>query len=689
MACQFGGTRWGFQPAGAMLLLTVSFAVAVNVPGAAHAQRSHFNYVVGRGIADITGPALGIQMWGYARPGQLTEGIHLRQWARAFIIAQPGGPAVALVSADLGSVTHELQRAVVERLAERYGDRYTRSNIVISATHTHSGPGGYWHYGAGSPLGGPFYGDYFEAIVAGITSAVVAAHEDLQPGEILINRGVVENAGAQRSLPAYLNNPADERARYQGETDREMTLLKLVDATGAIGTINWFAVHPTAMTYNNRLISGDHKGYASYLFERMKGAGPARPGDFVAAFAQTNAGDVTANLNLDNTGPGENEFETTRIIAQRQLDKALELFDTATERLEGPIDHRHTYVDFSRLTVRGEFTGAGPQTTCPSAYGYSFAAGSTEDGGGHPLFREGMTERVESIDALARQVFPIPPPSDALRACHRPKAILFAPGAVEPHPLQPQIQPLGLVRIGQLALVVGPAEFTTMAGRRIRETVADVLGDSARYVVIAGYANGYAGYVTTKEEYDTQQYEGGHTLYGPWTHAGYGQEFARLAQALAAGRTVDSGPTPRDVRGEIPSTALGTEPDTVPPGHQFGDVIQQPEGPYRSGETARAVFWTGNPRNGYTTGNNYLAVQRREGARWSNVASDANWETKCRWTKSPDEAHGGALQVIITWDIPPEAKPGTYRIVHYGTYKPKNQGEPRRFEAASEAFSVQ
>ena len=31
---------------------------------------------------------------------------------------------------------------------------------------------------------------------------------------------------------------------------------------------------------------------------------------FIAAFAQSNCGDVTPNLNLNNTGPGENEFET-------------------------------------------------------------------------------------------------------------------------------------------------------------------------------------------------------------------------------------------------------------------------------------------------------------------------------------------------------------------------------------------
>ena len=67
-------------------------------------------------------------------------------------------------------------------------------------------------------------------------------------------------------------------------------------------------------------------------------------------------------------------------------------------------------------------------------------------------------------------------------------------------------------------------------------------------VVIAGYANDYAGYVTTHEEYESQQYEGGHTLFGPWTEAGYRQEFVRLAHALKTGKPIESSAMPEDMR---------------------------------------------------------------------------------------------------------------------------------------------
>lgn len=48
-----------------------------------------------------------------------------------------------------------------------------------------------------------------------------------------------------------------------------MQILKFVKQDGQpIGIFTWFAVHCTSMNNSNRLVSGDNKGYASYLFEK-------------------------------------------------------------------------------------------------------------------------------------------------------------------------------------------------------------------------------------------------------------------------------------------------------------------------------------------------------------------------------------------------------------------------------------
>lgn len=56
-------------------------------------------------------------------------------------------------------------------------------------------------------------------------------------------------------------------------------------------------------------------------------------------------------------------------------------------------------------------------------------------------------------------------------------------------------------------------EFTTMAGRRLREAVKETLISSGNgefddeNVVIAGLTNAYSQYISTFEEYEQQRYE--------------------------------------------------------------------------------------------------------------------------------------------------------------------------------------
>ncbi len=61
-------------------------------------------------------------------------------------------------------------------------------------------------------------------------------------------------------------NPEEERAKYQYDVDKIMTLLRFQGSDGDIGMFNWFPVHGTAMNNTNQLISGDNKGYL-ILFE--------------------------------------------------------------------------------------------------------------------------------------------------------------------------------------------------------------------------------------------------------------------------------------------------------------------------------------------------------------------------------------------------------------------------------------
>lgn len=92
-----------------------------------------------------------------------------------------------------------------------------------------------------------------------------------------------------------------------------------------------------------------------------------------------------------------------------------------------------------------------------------------------------------------------------------------------------------LVRIGELALAALPFEPTVTSGRRMAAALASRLPGVAR-VVVNGYANGYAGYAVTPEEYDEQGYEGASTLYGRLTVPALCTKLVQLVSTLRTDR---------------------------------------------------------------------------------------------------------------------------------------------------------
>lgn len=646
------------------------------------ANAAQAGYSVGRAKADITGEAAEVGMMGYANFEQKTAGIHMRQWARAFVIRdESSGRRVAFVNADLGMVFQGVHQAVLARLQARWGEHYHRENLVISATHTHAGPGGFSHYALYNLTTWGFNRATFDAAVDGIVEAIAAADADLKPGEILFNHGELHDASANRSLLAYDRNPAAEKSRWRTAIDPTMLVLRFRQNGRDVGMINWFATHGVSMHATNGLISGDNKGYAAQYVEKQVFARLGEPG-FVAAFAQGNAGDMTPNLFLNGNGPTYDEAENTRQIGERQALKALSLFQTASVALKGGIDYRQQYVDMSRVMVRPEFADGRPHVTCTAALGRAFAAG-TEDGRGPGGFEEGNLSNNPFLARLGGVIFDTPP---ALADCQAPKPVLIPTGLQKPYPWTPEVLPLSILRIGDFALVAAPGEFTVMSGRRIRETVAGALGLALERVAFAGYSNAYAGYVTTPEEYDAQHYEGGSTHFGRWTLPAYRQQFFDLAMALRDGRSVAAGPTPRNLANDQTSLQTGVVLDNTPIGKSFGQVERDTTAAYRRGDLASVWFWTGHPKNNLRRGGSFLAVERWDGIAWRQVANDDDWSTVYRWVRI--DPVWGTSQARIDWRIPQDATPGQYRIVHYGDYKNGWNGRIYGFSGSSRVFQV-
>lgn len=632
--------------------------------GTAKPQLKDFNFEAGMSKADITGPSIGIMFWGYAQEGQKGEGIHLRQFARALVLKdKKSGKILAYVTAELGGVPHEVQRDVVARLQKEVDPNFNLANVLLNASHTHSAPAGFFHYIKNSIYTTKFFPEYYNVIVNGIVQSVKEAYSKKEPAQLLIGTTNVEGAGVNRSVTAYEANPKEERNKYGSNTDTTMIQLVVNTRRGAIGLVNWYGVHTTSMTFDNHLVSTDNKGYAAYLSESE--ASKKGQKDFVAIYAQANEGDVTPNLNLNNTGPGKDMFESTKIIGERQYLASNQILNSDKLRaLPSGLQFTQSFIDMPNSIVRKEFSETGKdERTCLSAYGYALAAGSTEEGGGHWLFHEGMTvnDRKFYIDWLAARL--LQAPTDELRECQKPKAILFPMGETKPDPSLSQILPLGIAIIGDFALIVSPNEVTTMSSRRMKSTIKKVLGDKIQEIALSGLTNDFAGYITTKEEYSTQQYEGGHTLHGPFSLDLFRQEYDRLAKDLLQNQTSKQGIAPKDLSASVEHSEV---PRTSKINSFEPKVKTENENKVKIGDLVHCEVSTVNPNVSYPKQKSYFDVEKKEGDNWITVYTDSDWSTKFYYKKSFLPLFEDKMDLV--WQTEKTDLPGVYRLKHSSFY---------------------
>ena len=618
------------------------------------------DFLVGAGIYDITGPAAELGMMGFSDHEQKTTGIHTRLYSRAFIIGD-SDKRVVYVSAELLFITPPLSLGVLEKLQQTYGELYTKDNVMLTATHTHSGPGGYCGYALYDFAIGGFDNQNYNAIVNGIYQSIVRAHNSLAPGRIKINQGDLDGVSMNRSEDAYNEN--DDYDDYEDNIDKKMLLLRLEDMySNEIGMINWFAVHPTNIGNKNKLISSDNKGYASFYFEKSKKTDYLAENTFVGAFAQSNAGDVSPNL--WGHPDGEHDYERMQNIGNKLLDKANKLYDNAITCLSGSLDYRHTYLDFS---MNGPICKEG--RACVAAIGASVIGGAKADGIGKPGIEKCIVFGKKLFNTFIITVFP----KD--EACHKEKVIALHTGRMLPHPWTPDILPAQIIKIGNLALVGLPVEATTMAGRRIRNAVQAILSEiGVDNVVFAGYANSHCGYLTTAQEYAVQNYEGAHTLFGPNSETVFREEAVKLAQSMRDGTDISSAKLP-DIRGKtilslipfIPGISMpGVIMDAKPPFEQFGSLRTNTKEAYNKGETVSVAFWGGHPKNNLRTQNTFLEIQKKVGDAWQTIARDNDPKTRYIWSRIRLTAFS---TITIKWDIPQDAEAGEYRIIHHGNWK--------------------
>lgn len=524
-----------------------------------------------------------IGMMGYGQPHNQVLEAHSDLYVRSLVLRNAAGQRLIFSNAEICFVTQAIQQEVLRRLQQIWPE-LQEAELLLSAQHTHSGPGGYSHYAFYNMTIPGFQPAVFEAIVKSFVSSIVAAEAALAPAELAFATAPFE-AGMEvafnRSLPAYNQNPENTPLRSDQThlaVDRTMYLLRISSPEGRLrGLVNWFGVHATSLSAHNTGLSSDNKGYAAqWLENHLQQQGQQA----VCIFAQGAAGDVSPNFHGSGKrwprGKFSDDHESMRYNGRLQAEQALKILNAAAfETLDETLDSRLHYADLSHLPCAPRFVGGRHDCrSAPAAQGPAFLGGTPVDGPGISAPLQGLVAgfsrwqrqrylrqlqkndparwaqeredqqmqapKVLAVESGRRRFLglsqpdklPVPAAADpVLGELKR----LSEKGAMREHSWTPQVLPLQIVRIGALALIAFPGEATTTAARRLCQSVqADLEAAGVRRSVFCGYSNAYFGYASTPEEYLLQRYEGGHTVFGRWTLPAFQTAYAEVAAALQA-----------------------------------------------------------------------------------------------------------------------------------------------------------
>lgn len=618
-------------------------------------------FLVGAGVSDITGEIAEVGFIGYGSETQRGSGLHTRQYARAFVVIDPAtGRRNLLVVLDALSAWGSIREAVVQQVQAEFGPDFTESNIMITANHTHATPGGVTKDALYNVTTLGFHTPTFRAQVDGSLRAIRQALADLAPGNVTVSTSRVTGVGVNRSAIAQQHDPTELTQEMVNRVDPTNTTFRFEHNGKTRAILNWFALHATSLTNQNTLVSSDNKGYAEYLLEKVDHGVDLNAGSesasFIAAFANSNAGDVSPNTFLQpGMGPTSDPFENLKIQGAKQADAVRQQLSRPGSPVGKGLDSRITYTDFSHLKVGARWTGTGiAGSTCNASLGAPFAAGSVEDGPGPVGFKEGVNSNKlwSDFNWLAYRL------SASLEACQYPKANLLA--------VDRQIQqklPVQIMRFGDYYLLGMPGELTGAVGVQYRKDIAELFGVDQSHVIVQGYSNAYSHYVTTPQEYVTQQYEGGATVFGINTMGAYRQVLNTVGTSLKSGTPLPLGEKPT-MRTPMESLAGKVLYDLPGLGNYYGKVLSQPKNTARGGKVS-ALFVGAHPNNNLKLNSSYLRVQRLQDGRWVNVSGDNDPSTKFIWKRYL----AAQSRVTIEWQVPADAVPGTYRLVYFGDSK--------------------
>ncbi|OGF51387.1 MAG: hypothetical protein A2044_03195 [Candidatus Firestonebacteria bacterium GWA2_43_8] len=256
-------------------------------------------------------PSKGIEMAGYGMYlNRRVKGVHDDLYAKALLL-DDGKNKVMLISCDIigfdGEFVAECRKLICKKIDIESG------NIMISATHTHSGPATGRSRGWG--VRDEKYMKYFRDQVV---KTAVKAEKNMKPAKLGMGKGKAD-IGYNRTGKVTVTHDEEHKvddSHYSTaqakDYDKTLLVIKITDLKNKeIALLYNYGVHAVLMGEDNYLVSADWPGYtAAKIEKKTKGFG---------MFLQGFCGDVDVKFNCTSS------FEKARIFGEQVADEVLKV----------------------------------------------------------------------------------------------------------------------------------------------------------------------------------------------------------------------------------------------------------------------------------------------------------------------------------------------------------------------------
>lgn len=204
---------------------------------------------------DIT-PVMDVFMDGYGARNGLSKGVHDSIYANSLLL-KDNGSSFLILSMDILSIKREKADEIKQKIAAKYG--LSGQNILIHATHVHSGPA------LAAKLSRGCIEEYVKFFDEQVMKSVDMCFKDTKTGTLYYGEGETyigmsrrQRAGGEVRLAPAPDVPVD----------RKLSVVVIKDKNEKIAAVIFnCACHPATMGGDNYLISAEFPGVARKVIE--------------------------------------------------------------------------------------------------------------------------------------------------------------------------------------------------------------------------------------------------------------------------------------------------------------------------------------------------------------------------------------------------------------------------------------